>query len=122
MLKRGVSKMTILAHPFTPLFYCRILFCSKNEDVCKKLDSNPLRFDQDIRGFKLEKKNFIFPSANKKHRKSACFQDCFDFFSTWSMTPLLYIWSNMLKFNIFIKNLGKIKIYIHLSFLKLFVL
>ena len=43
------KKMTTLAEPMTPLFYCRILFYSKNVDVCKKLELNPLRFDQDIR-------------------------------------------------------------------------
>ena len=32
-----------------PFFYCRNLFHSKNADVCKKLELNPLRFDRDIR-------------------------------------------------------------------------
>ena len=42
-------KMTTPALPLTPLFYCRIPFYSKNVDVCKKLEVNPLRFDRVIR-------------------------------------------------------------------------
>ena len=54
-------KMTTPALPMTPLFYCRILFYSKNVDVCKKLELNPLRFDRDIRVLSQKKifsKNF----------------------------------------------------------------
>ena len=43
-------KMTTPALPMTPLFYCRILLHTKNVDVCKKLELNPLRFDRDIKG------------------------------------------------------------------------
>ena len=43
------QNMTTDALPMTPLFYCRILLHSKNVDVCKKLELNPLRFDRDIR-------------------------------------------------------------------------
>ena len=42
-------KMTTPALPMTQLFYCRILFHTKNVDVCKKLELNPLRFDREIR-------------------------------------------------------------------------
>ena len=51
MAPRSVAspKMTTPAPPMTLLFYCRILFYSKNVDVCKKLELNPLRFDRDIK-------------------------------------------------------------------------
>ena len=53
------SNMSAQALPLTPLFYCRILFYSKNGDVCKKLELNTLRFDRDIyEGFMFEKKIF----------------------------------------------------------------
>ena len=42
-------KMTTPALLMTPLFYCRIPFHSKNVDVYKKLELNPLKFDRDIR-------------------------------------------------------------------------
>ena len=45
----GTPILTNPALPMTPLFYCRILFYSKNVDVCKKLELKPLRFDRDIR-------------------------------------------------------------------------
>ena len=51
-------KMTTQALPMILLFYCRILFHTKNVDVCKKLEVNPLRFDRDIRV--LSKKKNIF--------------------------------------------------------------
>ena len=57
-------KMTTPALPMTPLFYCRILFYSKNVDVCKKLELNPLRFDRDVRGLSLKK------TFSKRRRKS----------------------------------------------------
>ena len=43
------QKMSTPELPMTPLFYCRILFYSKNGDVCKKLELNTLRFDRDMR-------------------------------------------------------------------------
>ena len=49
-------KMITPVLPMTPHFYCRILFHSKNVDVCKKLELNPLRFDRDIRVFEFEEK------------------------------------------------------------------
>ena len=71
-------------------------------DVCKKLELNPLRFDRDIKVLS-QKKNifqhfsFVRP-ANEKRRKSAGFQDFFNFvqlgvrlksilvfFPTWSV-------------------------------------
>ena len=51
-------KMTTPALPMTPLFYCRILLHTKNVDVCKKLELNPLRFDRDIRVLS-QKKNIF---------------------------------------------------------------
>ena len=42
-------KMTTLKLPMTPLLYYRILFYSKNVDVCKKLELKTLRFDGDMR-------------------------------------------------------------------------
>ena len=67
--KSSVSKNDHPALPLTPLFYCRILFHTKNVDVCKKLELNPLRFDRDIRGLSLTKrfsKNFIFSPCEQK--------------------------------------------------------
>ena len=62
-------KMTTPALPMTPLFYCRILLHSKNVDVCKKLELNPLRFDQDIRVLSQKKifsKIFICSPCKRK--------------------------------------------------------
>ena len=58
-------KMTTPVLPMTPLFYCRILLHSKNVDVCKKLELNPLRFNRDIKAYK----KIIFRPVNKKCRK-----------------------------------------------------
>ena len=63
-------KMTTPALPMTPLFYCRILLHTKNVDVCKKLELNPLRFDQDIRVLSWKKNIsniFLFFSLQTKN-------------------------------------------------------
>ena len=51
-------KMTTPALPMTPLFYCRILFYSKNGDVCKKTRAQTLKIWRRYKGFKFEKKHF----------------------------------------------------------------
>ena len=49
-------KMSTPEPPMTPLFYCGILFYSKNGDVCKKLELNSKDLTE-IWGFSVEKKN-----------------------------------------------------------------
>ena len=70
-------KMTTPALPMTPLFYCRILFHTKNVDVCKKRELNPLRFDRDIRVLSQKKNIFkyfhFFDLQTKKRHKSVGF-------------------------------------------------
>ena len=80
--KLGVSKNEHSSTAYDPTFLCRILFYSKNGDVCKKLELNTLRFDRDMRVLstknqtsKFSSKFLIFPSTNEKHHKSANFQD-----------------------------------------------
>ena len=68
----AAPKMTTPALPMTPLFYCRILFHTKNVDVCKKRELNPLRFDRDKRVLSEKKyfQNFSFfrPANEKRHK------------------------------------------------------
>ena len=52
--------MSIPALPMTPLFLCRILFYSKNGDVCKKLELNMLRSDRDTRVLSSKNQNLNF--------------------------------------------------------------
>ena len=73
-------KMTTPALLMTPLFYCRILFHTKNVDVFKKLELNTIRFDRGMRVPSWKKTSSIFPlypSANEKHHKSVVFKDFF---------------------------------------------
>ena len=93
-------KMTNPALPMTQLFYCRILFHTKNVDVCKKLEVNPLRFDWDIRGLSLKKnilKIFYFFALWTKNAVNLQAFQIFEFFvSTWSIiTALFFMWFNM---------------------------
>ena len=66
----GVSKNDHPSITYDPTFYCRNLFHSKNLDVCKKQELNPLRFDQDIRVLSSKKifsKFFIFSPCERKN-------------------------------------------------------
>ena len=89
-------KMTTPALPMTPLFYYRILFHTKNVDVCKKLELNPLRFDRDIRVLSSMKYNLKIFNFFALWTKNAVNQRIFKnflihFSSTWStITPLFY--------------------------------
>ena len=59
----GVSpKMSYPALSMTPFFfYCRIVFYSKNGDVCTKLELKMLRFDRDMtKKLKIFKKNCLW--------------------------------------------------------------
>ena len=95
--------MSTPALPMTPLFLCRILFYSKNGDVCKKLELKMLRSDREMRVLsskneksKFSKKLSIFPSTNEKHHKSSILTIFPKFSTTWSViTPLFYIWVNI---------------------------
>ena len=56
--KCGVSRNEDPSTAYEPTFYCRILFYSQNGDVCKKVELNMLRIDQDMRVLRLKKKQF----------------------------------------------------------------
>ena len=45
-LKCDISKNDHPSTAYDPTFYCRILFHTKNLDVCKKLELNPLRLTE----------------------------------------------------------------------------
>ena len=77
--KCGVSKNYHPCTIYDPTFLFLILFYSKNMDVCKKLELNPLRFDRDIRGLGSKKKikNFHFFAMRSEN---AVNQRIFNFF------------------------------------------
>ena len=66
-------KMSTPAQPMIPLFYCRILFCPKNGNVCNKLELNILKINWAIAILNLRWWSPFLTSKNwnwcKWHRK-----------------------------------------------------
>ena len=58
--KWGASKNEHPSTPYDPTFLCKILFYSKNGDVCKKLELNMLRSDRDTRVLSSKNQNLNF--------------------------------------------------------------
>ena len=81
--QNAVSAKRTTQHCLWPLFNCRILFYSKNLDICKKTRAQYVKIWLRYEGLKLNfffYKFIIFPPANEKDCKSVSFQDFFDFF------------------------------------------
>ena len=102
MAPRSVAspKMNIPALPLTSLFYCRIFSYPKDVDVWKKLELNPLRFDQDIRVLSSKKNILKIFHFFALWTKNAVNQQIFKIFTkknpTWSIiTPLFDMWLNI---------------------------
>ena len=87
--------------PMTPLFIAES-FSTLKMGMFEKTRAQCVEIWLKKEGFKIEKKKSkfsstfsIFRSANKKHRKLAKFQECSEFFSTWSViNPLFSVWVN----------------------------
>ena len=87
-------KMTTPALPMTQHFYCRVLLHSKNMDVCKKLELNPLRFDRDIRVLNQKKnifkKFYLFALQTKNAVNQRVFKILSKKIPTWSIITFLF--------------------------------